>query len=88
MAKVSIRGLKRPVFDTAVQAASSRLGVQPEWLESTSSTHSQRFAESTRALIARGKTNLEDLETVWVRFHPRHGWYVLEPGEQLDDEHA
>jgi hypothetical protein len=48
MAKVSIRGLKRPVFDTASQAASSRLGVQPEWLESTSSTHAQRFAESSR----------------------------------------
>jgi transglutaminase-like putative cysteine protease len=88
MAKVSIRGLKRPVFDTALQAASSRLGVQPEWLESTASTYSQRFAESARALVARGKSNLEDQETIWVRFHPRHGWYALEPGEQLEDEHA
>jgi hypothetical protein len=88
MAKVSTRGLKRRMFDTALQAASSRLGIQPEWLESSSSTNSQRFAESTQALITRGKTNLEDQETVWVRFHPRHGWYVLEPGEQLDDEHV
>jgi hypothetical protein len=87
MAKRSIRGVKRPVFDLAEQAASSRLGVDPEWLESSPSTDTQRFTESELALNARGKTNLEDQETVWVRFHPRHGWYVLEPGEQLEDEH-
>ncbi len=87
MAKRTIRGSRRTVFDLAEQAASSRLGVDPEWFESSPSTDTQRFKESALAANARNNPNLEDSETVWVRFHPRHGWYVLEPGEQLEDEH-